>query len=195
MHPNSRRGLAHKLSAEHAAFLNPMPSTLPAELLELVDLNDPDIEYIASSITLLRTAGLDVTDPDIFQLAIAGGRKRAGEAENDLNLPSQQRADRERAIREANDRYLVRAEVRSVVYYMRIGTRVKIGYTTNLRSRLNAINPEELIATEQGGPKREAERHQEFAHLRVHGEWFRFEGTLVDHVKNLPRKRRATDFH
>lgn len=190
MHPMPRRGLL-SLSDSAAERFNPMPSSLPAELRALVDPSDPDIEYIASSITLLRNAGLDVTDPEIFQLAIAGGRKRADEVDNDLNLPSQQRAERDRAIREANDRYLARAELRSVVYYMRIGNRVKIGYTANLRQRLNAINPEELLATEQGGPKREAERHQQFAHLRVHGEWFRYEGALVEHVSGLPRRRTA----
>lgn len=195
MHPNSRRGLAHNISVEHAGFFNPMPTALPAELLKLVDLDDPDIEYIASSIAFLRAAGLDVTDPDIFQLAITGGRKRADEAENDLSLPSAQRAERDRARREANERHLERMELRSVVYYMRIGNRVKIGYTTNLRNRLNAINPEELVATEQGGPQLEAKRHQQFAQLRVHGEWFRFDGALAEHVKTLPRKRRDAVFH
>lgn len=76
-----------------------------------------------------------------------------------------------------------------VVYYMRIGNRIKIGTTTNLRDRLATINPEELLALEVGGSRAEHERHREFADLWTHGEWFRYEGRLVAHIERL----RATE--
>jgi hypothetical protein len=76
-------------------------------------------------------------------------------------------------------------DVGDVVYYMRIGDRVKIGMTTNLRSRLEAINPEELLAIEKGGRTVEAARHKQFADLHTHGEWFRLEGVLVEHIERL----------
>jgi hypothetical protein len=79
------------------------------------------------------------------------------------------------------------AEVPSgaVVYYMRISDRVKIGTTTSLKRRLIAFNPEELLTTEPGWFELEAQRHRQFAHLRTHGEWFRYEHDLKDHVENL----------
>ncbi len=80
----------------------------------------------------------------------------------------------------------------NVVYYMRIGNRVKIGTSGNLVGRLEAINPEQLMAVERGDYRVEGERHRQFARLRVHGEWFRLEGELVDHIEavraqGLPR--------
>ena len=76
-------------------------------------------------------------------------------------------------------------DVGSVVYYMRIGNRVKIGTSTNLRDRLEAINPEELLALEAGDARLERRRHRQFAALRTHGEWFRLEGALRDHIEAL----------
>lgn len=72
-----------------------------------------------------------------------------------------------------------------VVYYARIGNRVKIGTTTDLSARMRDINPEELMVAEYGGLGRERERHQRFAELRTHGEWFRLEGELVEHIEKL----------
>lgn len=75
-----------------------------------------------------------------------------------------------------------------VVYYMRLGNRVKIGWTTNLTVRRAAIQPEEVMVTEPGGQKLEYQRHQQFKHLRVSGEWFRLEGPLADHIDALRSK-------
>lgn len=73
----------------------------------------------------------------------------------------------------------------SVVYYMRIGNRCKIGFSTNIAARLEAINPEELLATEPGGQAQEAARHGQFRKLHTHGEWFRYEDALMEHVTQL----------
>lgn len=76
----------------------------------------------------------------------------------------------------------------SVVYYMRIGERVKIGTTTNLKKRMASIGPEELLATEPGWYDLEKQRHAQFTHYRVKGEWFRYEGAVKQHVMELRKK-------
>lgn len=73
----------------------------------------------------------------------------------------------------------------SLVYYLRFGDRVKIGYTTNLPERLKAIPHDEVLATEPGTIQDERARHIAFADLRVTGEWFRFEEPLVSHIAGL----------
>lgn len=78
-----------------------------------------------------------------------------------------------------------------VVYYMRLGDLVKIGYTSNLENRVAAINPEEVLATEPGGRLLEAQRHKEYAGLRVHGEWFEYRAPLTGWIDGL-RVQRAS---
>lgn len=73
----------------------------------------------------------------------------------------------------------------SVVYYARIGNRVKIGTSTNLAERMRTINPEELMAAEVGDLGTERYRHKQFEHLRTHGEWFKLQGDLARHIKQL----------
>ena len=71
------------------------------------------------------------------------------------------------------------------VYYIRFSDRVKIGYTTNLRQRLNGLPHDEVLATEPGTIQDERARHAAFADLRVTGEWFRYEEPLVSHIAGL----------
>lgn len=155
------------------------------ELRQLFDVNDPDIEYIVDAIRSMKAVGCDVEDPDVLRLAIKAGRTRAAEANDDTGLFRQAREERRRRDDEHFERHLRRQAVKSCVYYARLGNRVKIGYTLNLRQRMSQVMPEELLATEPGGPAKETERHGQFAHLRTHGEWFRYEGELVDHVAVL----------
>ena len=63
---------------------------------------------------------------------------------------------------------------RGLVYYLRIGDLIKIGYTTNLYLRMEKYPPNaELLATEYGDRKLERERHSRFSiHLRRGREWF-----------------------
>lgn len=69
-----------------------------------------------------------------------------------------------------------------VVYYMRLDTLVKIGFTARLGRRLLDINPEGLLAVEWGARTREIERHNQFAARHVHGEWFRMCPEIAAHV-------------
>lgn len=72
-----------------------------------------------------------------------------------------------------------------MVYYMRFGDRVKIGYTTNLTSRLKAVPNDELLATEPGTRAVEAARHRQFRELRLTGEWFDHVEPLIGHIEGL----------
>lgn len=170
-----------RISTDAPEHLSPV---FPSPLAEFIDLDDPDLDYVIHSIKHLRSAGLDVTDPDVLDLAVVGGRKLARDAD-ERRRPEAVAALRAE-IDAQNARWAKRVAARSVVYYARLGNRVKIGYTANLTNRMANIQPEQLLATERGGPKLEAERHGQFASLRVVGEWFRYEQPLIDHVTALP---------
>lgn len=73
-----------------------------------------------------------------------------------------------------------------LVYYILFGSRIKIGISTSLRSRLDSL-PQgvRVLATEPGGRDVERQRHTEFADCRVGGEWFRPTQVLLRHVANL----------
>lgn len=70
-----------------------------------------------------------------------------------------------------------------IVYYMLNGGLVKIGTSTNVIARMEAITPERLAAVEPGDAKVERQRHREFADLRSHREWFRLDDRLAEHVE------------
>jgi hypothetical protein len=61
-----------------------------------------------------------------------------------------------------------RREAENQVYYVRLGDRIKIGYTKNIRRRMAQLrtHPRFVLAVEPGGPEQERLRHQEFAGLR-----------------------------
>lgn len=76
----------------------------------------------------------------------------------------------------------------SVVYYVRIGDYIKIGYSTNLTARLSAlrVSRDDVMATEPGGPKLERVRHRQFAHLRNgRRENFAPAQDLLDHIASV----------
>lgn len=158
---------------------------MPAPILQLLDADDPDLDYVIHSIGHLRAAGLDTTDPAVLDLAVTGGRNLARASEE------RQRPDlvaaREAQAAEVNEYWAKRRAALSVVYYARLGNRVKIGYTTNLTNRMQNIQPEELLATERGGEALESRRHAQFDRLRMSGEWFRYEQPLIDHIASLPK--------
>lgn len=58
---------------------------------------------------------------------------------------------------------------RSVVYYVRIADRVKIGYTTYLPARISQlrVDRDAVMAVEAGWRDKEAERHAQFADERI----------------------------
>ena len=128
--------------------------------------------------------GVDMDDLSAMGEAIAAMR----------SAPPEQRAPFWNAIRDLVDGEVHReapeprpASPRrtGLVYYVRFGDRVKIGYTTNLTERLRVLPHDELLATEPGTIQDERARHEEFAHLRVNGEWFDYDESLARHIAAL----------
>jgi len=85
---------------------------------------------------------------------------------------------------ESPDPELPRPRV-DVVYYLRWQDRVKIGTSAQPRRRLAAIWHHELLAFEPGDRAVERARHEQFAHLREGGEWFRADPELLAHAAAL----------
>lgn len=82
-------------------------------------------------------------------------------------------------------------EGESVVYYIAMNGRVKIGTTANLARRLRGLyaQPEDVLAIEMGDRTLEASRHQQFAHYRVPGtELFDRCGVLDELIDDLRRR-------
>jgi hypothetical protein len=157
-----------------------LPDWITPELVELIDLDDPDIRYVTAAVQALRSAGLDVTVPANLALAVKLGHENAARATDDAVFATH---DERRLATLA--RRTVRRPTQSVVYYMRLGNRCKIGWSADVNTRMQTIAAEELLATEPGGPKLEQQRHDEFRRLRTSGEWFRYESPLTEHVEQL----------
>jgi hypothetical protein len=76
------------------------------------------------------------------------------------------------------------ADRRGVVYYLLLGDRVKVGFTTNLATRLRDYPPHaHLLATEPGVKVLEAQRHRELRHSLTGGrEWFAHSDEVQSHI-------------
>jgi hypothetical protein len=75
-----------------------------------------------------------------------------------------------------------------VVYYIRFDTRIKIGTSSNPRSRLTTLKHNELLAFERGGRQVEQRRHKQFAEFRLaRTEWFEISDPLSAHIDILRR--------
>lgn len=70
----------------------------------------------------------------------------------------------------------------SHVYYLRFGDRIKIGVSSNLRSRLVVIPHDELLTVEVGDREVERGRHEQFELAHISGEWFRPTPELLEHI-------------
>lgn len=147
---------------------------------DLVDPFDPAFKFIVRAAKTLIEFGYDPKDPDVARRAIVVGRAR-------YKVSQERNAAKSQKSKEAHAE-IVNLDAPELVYYMRIGDRVKIGWTTNLPERISSINPEEFMTAEPGTRLKEKERHQQFASLHSHGEWFRLEQPLVGHIKKLQKK-------
>jgi hypothetical protein len=82
----------------------------------------------------------------------------------------------------------------SLIYFLRNGSRVKIGRTTNLRRRMSqlALPMSAVAATMSGGRDEEVELHYRFAPARVPGtEWFDLTPELENLISSLSCSRAA----
>jgi hypothetical protein len=81
------------------------------------------------------------------------------------------------------DAEVVSARV-DVVYYLRFDDRIKIGTSSNPRSRLSNIVHDELLGFELGGRQLERRRHAQFASHRLDSsEWFAVHDALLRHIR------------
>ncbi len=80
--------------------------------------------------------------------------------------------------------------VASVVYFVRIGKHVKIGFTTNLDQRLKSFatstpGPIDVLASFAGGRQEEARLHSSLAELRMRGEFFHFDHRISGFIDRI----------
>lgn len=97
-------------------------------------------------------------------------------------------AEAHREAREQKQPAEMRRSGRSLVYYVRIGDHVKIGYTRHLRQRMTGlrVTTDELLAVEDGDQSLETQRHRQFAADRVgRRENFRPSDALMAHIAGL----------
>lgn len=86
-----------------------------------------------------------------------------------------------------------RKPVDEVVYYIRVGHLIKIGYTGNLKNRMGYYPPHAIIlATEPGGRDLEQQRLRQFGgRMSDRSEWFYVTPELIAHINSL-RERPLT---
>jgi hypothetical protein len=75
----------------------------------------------------------------------------------------------------------------SSVYFAQAEDRVKIGWSRKVATRIAGLqtgnaSPIRLLGTIPGSRAAEKRLHERFAHLRLHGEWFRAEPELMTFV-------------
>lgn len=77
-----------------------------------------------------------------------------------------------------------------VVYYLRFGDRVKIGFSAAFAERMLALPHDEVLAVEPGSYQREKQAHEQYAAFRVPGqrEWFRAVPEILAHAADLRAK-------
>lgn len=79
-----------------------------------------------------------------------------------------------------------------VVYYLRRGDLIKIGWSGNLKARMRTLRPDELLAVEPGCMHIETGRHHQFATHRLPNtgdgdEWFSPAPELLGHIELIAR--------
>jgi hypothetical protein len=140
-----------------------------AELMALVDIEDPAFTHIADALTELKNAGVEL-DETAVMTAIKLGRSRLG-----VKKPSRSFV----TVRERSDQA-------AIVYYIRRGALIKIGTTVQPHKRFAALLPEEILSFEPGDRAVEQTRHRQFAHLRVgRTEHFRITPALLEHAQAM----------
>ena|SRR5690625_3621879 len=72
-----------------------------------------------------------------------------------------------------------------LVYFIQFADRVKIGFTTDLATRLNHLPHDRILATMPGSFSDEQRLHRTFEHLNVRGEWFSMGDDLMDYIAQV----------
>ena len=82
-----------------------------------------------------------------------------------------------------------------VVYYLRSGGYIKIGWTSDLAKRMRAYSPDSvLLAVHPGTRKDEHRLHKRFATDRTHGrEWFAMTPSVMHHIEQMAAEHGTPD--
>ena len=135
---------------------------------------------------LCKTHALDVA------AAVLREQQTAVMVEYIFEKQTTEQAVRLSEMRGARERYEVaKAELRQdrdgFVYYLRVGERIKIGYSVDVKRRMRDYPPgSELLAVEPGDRELETKRHQQFAGSRTDGrEWFRPTADIFELVHEI----------
>lgn len=70
----------------------------------------------------------------------------------------------------------------SVVYFIQRGDRIKIGYSTNLTTRLRALKGDRVLLALPGSRAHESALHELFKAHRIEGEWFRPDAEIMEFI-------------
>lgn len=136
----------------------------PVQRFLIANFHHPGAPWTIKRVAELKECGVDLTLEDVEKILTQAPRYAAAEA---------------RAAKPgAHD---------PIVYFIAFGDRIKIGTTTNLKGRLEAIPHDEVLATVPGSFPVERGLHARFAHLRITGEWFHRGDDLMRHIDNLRR--------
>jgi hypothetical protein len=128
-----------------------------------------------------------VTDAVLQQRVMAADHKHHDlNSEYDAQLARETEARERREAEEAR----MRAELGGhlgFVYYLRVGERVKIGFSTDVKRRMRQYPPgSQLLAVEPGDYGIELRRHRQFSGSRTDGrEWFRPTPDLLEHIATM----------
>lgn len=71
------------------------------------------------------------------------------------------------------------------VYFIRLGDRIKVGYSENPAARLAELPHEEVFGVIPGSREDERGWHRLLADYRVTGEWFRADPGVIAHISRV----------
>jgi len=87
---------------------------------------------------------------------------------------------------------MLSASPQPCVYYLRFGDRIKIGTTSDLKTRLTGVPHDEVLALEPGSYDVERARQRQFGALWIRREWYRPGEALLAHIAAV--RERYADF-
>lgn len=99
------------------------------------------------------------------------------------------------AVRPATQQEAKPKSTDGVIYYVRSGGHIKIGWTTDLHKRMRTYPPDSvLLAHHPGTRKDEHQVHTRFAVHRTHGrEWYALVPPLLEHIRAVVREHGEPD--
>lgn len=125
-------------------------------------------------------------------IAVIRHEREANSVKEFFQQQTTERAVRAAAWKAEDERYeaekaALRQERDGFVYYLRVGERIKVGYSVDVKRRMRAYPPgSDLLAVEPGDRELETQRHRQFAGSRTDGrEWFRPTPDLLELVTEI----------